>query len=31
VREWASILDQYNNGLIGPGHCDEDGFSGLGI
>ncbi len=20
---YASILDQYNNGLIGPGHCDE--------
>ena len=20
---WASTLDQYNNGLIGPGHCSE--------
>jgi hypothetical protein len=20
---WASTLDAYNNGLIGPGHCDE--------
>ena len=20
---WAEILDNYNNGLIGPGHCDE--------
>jgi hypothetical protein len=19
----ASLLDKYNNGLIGPGHCDE--------
>lgn len=23
----ASLLDQYNNGLVGPGHCDEDGFA----
>ncbi|MBK8033776.1 MAG: hypothetical protein IPK17_30615 [Chloroflexi bacterium] len=23
ARNWASTLDQYNNGLIGPGHCDE--------
>src|SRR5690606_31830244 len=28
IRQWASILDQYNNGLIGPGHCDEDSSSG---
>jgi hypothetical protein len=21
---WAATLDQYNNGLIGPGHCSED-------
>jgi hypothetical protein len=20
---WASTLDKYNNGIIGPGHCDE--------
>lgn len=20
---WASLLDGYNNGLIGPGHCSE--------
>jgi hypothetical protein len=23
---YASLLDQYNSGLIGPGHCSEDGF-----
>lgn len=23
-RDLASVLDDYNNGLIGPGHCDED-------
>mgnify|MGYP000274085016 CR=1 FL=1 len=23
ARERASLLDAYNNGLIGPGHCDE--------
>ncbi len=23
ARTLASTLDQYNNGLIGPGHCDE--------
>jgi len=22
VTTWASTFDQYNNGLIGPGHCD---------
>jgi hypothetical protein len=22
VTNWASTFDQYNNGLIGPGHCD---------
>jgi hypothetical protein len=23
LQGWASTLDQFNNGLIGPGHCDE--------
>ncbi len=23
VIGWKDLLDQYNNGLIGPGHCDE--------
>jgi hypothetical protein len=23
VLGWATTLDNYNNGLIGPGHCDE--------
>ncbi|OGC81870.1 MAG: hypothetical protein A2V81_04740 [Candidatus Abawacabacteria bacterium RBG_16_42_10] len=23
VNSWMSTLDQYNNGLIGPGHCSE--------
>jgi hypothetical protein len=23
VLAWASTLDQYNNGIIGPGHCDD--------
>lgn len=23
VNGWKDTLDQYNNGLIGPGHCDE--------
>ena len=23
ITGWASTLDQYNNGLLGPGHCDE--------
>jgi hypothetical protein len=23
VLMWAATLDQYNNGYIGPGHCDE--------
>jgi hypothetical protein len=23
VIAWASTLDQYNNGIIGPGHCSE--------
>ena len=22
--ELAGILDDYNNGVIGPGHCDDD-------
>ena len=25
----AETLDNYNNGLIGPGHCDEDNSGGL--
>lgn len=24
VMSWQSIFDDYNNGLIGPGHCDYD-------
>jgi uncharacterized repeat protein (TIGR01451 family) len=24
ILSWASTLDQYNNGLIGPGHCDNE-------
>jgi hypothetical protein len=27
MTELAAILDAYNNGLIGPGHCSEDGSS----
>lgn len=27
VLAWASTLDQYNNGLIGPGHCSENSYS----
>lgn len=27
VNGWKDMLDQYNNGLIGPGHCDEEGYS----
>jgi hypothetical protein len=27
---YASLLDQYNSGLIGPGHCSEDGFHKFG-
>jgi hypothetical protein len=23
VNDWKSTLDDYNNGLIGPGHCDD--------
>lgn len=23
LQGWASTLDQFNNGLIGPGHCDD--------
>jgi hypothetical protein len=23
VLGWKDLLDQYNNGLIGPGHCDD--------
>jgi hypothetical protein len=25
VQGWASMLDDYNNGLIGPGHCSAGG------
>jgi hypothetical protein len=33
VLKWASTLDEYNNGSIGPGHCSEDAYSvrSLGI
>jgi len=24
VLGWKDMLDQYNNGVIGPGHCDDD-------
>ncbi|GEM_PF-1213503 len=24
IRQWASTLDRYNNGDIGPGHCSEN-------
>ena len=27
VRAYASTLGAYNEGDIGPGHCDEDGLS----
>ncbi|PKK84781.1 MAG: hypothetical protein CVT49_01105 [candidate division Zixibacteria bacterium HGW-Zixibacteria-1] len=30
VGSWQSTLDNYNNGLIGPGHCnefDDDGYT----
>lgn len=27
VRDLASLLDDYNNGLLGPLHCDEDSSS----
>lgn len=31
VNAWAGILDQYNNGLIGPSHCSEEGaVAGVG-
>ena len=23
VLSWMNTLDQYNNGLVGPGHCSE--------
>ena len=23
VLEWKDMFDMYNNGHIGPGHCDE--------
>ena len=25
VKYWHGMLDDYNNGIIGPGHCDEFG------
>jgi hypothetical protein len=28
VLGWVEQLDSYNNGLIGPGHCDEEEVSG---
>lgn len=31
VLACASTLDSYNNGGIGPGHCDEDGSSGYSL
>lgn len=31
VLACASTLDSYNNGAIGPGHCDEDGSSGYSL
>ena len=24
LLSWAKILDDYNNGITGPGHCDGD-------
>lgn len=24
VLDWKDTLDQYNNGMIGPGHCDDE-------
>jgi len=27
VNGWKDMLDDYNNGLIGPGHCDEATFT----
>lgn len=27
VMYWHKMLDDYNNGLIGPGHCDDDVIS----
>ena len=24
ILGWASLLDDYNNGLVGPGHCPEE-------
>jgi hypothetical protein len=28
LTEWSEILDDYNNGLVGPGHCDDDTDNG---
>jgi hypothetical protein len=27
VRNWRSVLASFNEGDIGPGHCDEDSSS----
>ncbi len=27
LRGWAGTLGDYNEGLIGPGHCDSDSFA----
>ena len=29
--EWAGLFGSYNEGTIGPGHCDEDNTSDLAI
>lgn len=26
VLGWANLFDEYNNGCIGPGHCDDDPY-----
>jgi len=26
VRDWHEMFDDYNNGCIGPGHCDDDPY-----
>jgi hypothetical protein len=23
LTSWADLLDSYNNGQVGPGHCDD--------
>jgi len=27
VNRWVGLLDDYNNGCIGPGHCDNDPYA----